>query len=52
MRRIAVVLVLIFACCGFVSGKEGLASSRLVEAAHRSIGAGGGLIRMKDVEDV
>ncbi len=35
-----------------VSGKEGLASSRLVEAAHRSIGAGGGLIRMKDVEDV
>jgi predicted dehydrogenase len=35
-----------------VSGKEGLASSRLVEAAHRSIGEGGELIYMRDVEDV
>lgn len=33
-----------------VSGKEGLASSRLVEAAHRSISKGGELIYMKDVE--
>ncbi len=35
-----------------VSGREGLESSRLVEAAHRSIGMGGKLIYMKDVENV
>ena len=35
-----------------VSGREGLSSSRLVEAAHRSIGEGGELIYMRDVEDV
>jgi predicted dehydrogenase len=32
-----------------VSGKEGLEASRLVEAAHRSIGSGGELVHMKDV---
>jgi predicted dehydrogenase len=35
-----------------VSGKEGLASSRLVEAAHRSIRTGGELVYMRDIEDV
>jgi predicted dehydrogenase len=35
-----------------VSAEEGLASSRLVEAAHRSIRTGGKLIFMKDIEDV
>ena len=34
-----------------VSGKEGLDSSRLVEAAHRSINSGGELIMMKDIPD-
>ena len=35
-----------------VSGLEGLASSRLVEAAHRSIDNDGKLIHMKDIADV
>ena len=35
-----------------VSGREGLASSRLVEAAHRSIGNGGELIQMSEIADV
>ncbi len=35
-----------------VSGKEGLAASRLVEAAHRSIRTGGELTHMRDIEDV
>jgi predicted dehydrogenase len=34
-----------------VSGKEGLASSRLVEAAHRSIRANGELVLMENVEN-
>jgi predicted dehydrogenase len=35
-----------------VSGWEGLAASRLVEAAHRSVRSGGELILLRDVENV
>ncbi len=35
-----------------ISGREGLAASRLVEAAHRSINTGGELIHMREVDDV
>jgi predicted dehydrogenase len=35
-----------------VSGIEGLAASRLVEAAHRSVNAGGELVHMREVNDI